>query len=368
MPIIECQRDGKLGHKFGEEGFCYTGPDSKAKAAKQGAAIKAAQARRDNAESNARLLRSRRAMVKAAGLRLPPITKQSSRQAEGRILEAQYFRNIARFIDPYFVDIRERLIPRLPDIIEQFKSETRVDGARLDQTYGEIITKAINDIRIGIAINMTDTRRRSLADNQARSVSAFDQGQFRRQVKTAIGVDPIIDEPYLGPQISSFVERNAALIKDVPEQSVARLETKLRTGIERGDSLAKITAEVQGELRIAKNRAKLIARDQTNKFIGKLTELRQTSIGVAEYTWSTSKDERVRPEHAARDGKVYKWSDPPAGGHPGEDIQCRCRAIPKLDDLKVGVGVEETVSTGRLLIGTAIAAQTIRAGLAAAAE
>ena len=68
--------------------------------------------------------------------------------------------------------------------------------------------------------------------------------------------------------------------------------------------------------------------------IGNLTELRQTSIGVTDYVWSTSGDERVRPEHAARNGKVYKWSEPPAGGHPGEDIQCRCRAIPVLDDLK----------------------------------
>lgn len=35
---------GKSGHKWGDEGKCYTGPGSKAKAAKQGHAIKAQQA------------------------------------------------------------------------------------------------------------------------------------------------------------------------------------------------------------------------------------------------------------------------------------------------------------------------------------
>lgn len=296
----------------------------------------AIKSKSDSVESNVRLLKSRRAMMRATGVRLPSIAKQPTRQAEGRVLEVQYFRTITRFLTPYFTDVRERLIPSIPAIVEQFKSETRVDDARLDQTYGEIITRAIEDIRIGIAINMTDTGRRNLADSQARSVSAFDKGQFDRQVRTVLGVNPIIDEPYLQSQVDSFVERNAALIKDVPEQSAARIETKLRTGIERGDSIAKLTAEVQAELKIARNRAKLIARDQTNKFIGKLTELRQTSVGVTEYVWSTSQDERVRSEHAARNGRMFKWSDPPFDGHPGEPIQCRCRAIPVLDDLKVG--------------------------------
>lgn len=47
MPVGPCQRNGKPGHKWGEEGFCYTGPGSEGKAAAQGRAIEASKSKRD---------------------------------------------------------------------------------------------------------------------------------------------------------------------------------------------------------------------------------------------------------------------------------------------------------------------------------
>ena len=34
-------------------------------------------------------------------------------------------------------------------------------------------------------------------------------------------------------------------------------------------------------------------------------------------------DGKVRPSHAANDGRVFAWDDPPPTGHPGEDYGCR---------------------------------------------
>jgi len=39
MPLKECQIEGKRGWKWGEEGKCYTGPDAKRDAIKQGIAV-----------------------------------------------------------------------------------------------------------------------------------------------------------------------------------------------------------------------------------------------------------------------------------------------------------------------------------------
>ncbi len=44
------------------------------------------------------------------------------------------------------------------------------------------------------------------------------------------------------------------------------------------------------------------------------------------YIWRTVGDGKVRGEHATRAGKRFDWSDEPAGGHPGEDYNCRCWA------------------------------------------
>lgn len=43
-------------------------------------------------------------------------------------------------------------------------------------------------------------------------------------------------------------------------------------------------------------------------------------------------DRRVRPNHAARSGLVFKWSNPPDGGHPGQAVRCRCVAQPLIDE------------------------------------
>lgn len=49
------------------------------------------------------------------------------------------------------------------------------------------------------------------------------------------------------------------------------------------------------------------------------------------YVWLTAGDERVRASHAANDGKVFFWSDPPPTGNPGEEYGCRCVAVPYAD-------------------------------------
>ena len=292
--------------------------------------------------------RSRIRALKSSGLRLPSINKQPSRQASGKMLEVQYFKIIKTLIEPYFADVRERLIPSLPAIVESFKQSRRVDDIKLDQTYGEIITRSIRDVKIGIALQIPESLLRVRTEDQANASSQFQRRQFDRQIKTVLGVNPIISEPFLEPLVQSFVENNVSLIQNIPEQSLRNIETKIRLGIEQGVSskeLQKRTLEeivtkrledlTKDELKKAKNRAKLIARDQTNKFLGNLNELRQTSLGVEEYTWSTSKDERVRPTHQAKEGKTFKWSDPPNDtGHPGHDINCRCTALPVLEDFK----------------------------------
>ncbi|WP_149789218.1 minor capsid protein [Lutimaribacter pacificus] len=58
----------------------------------------------------------------------------------------------------------------------------------------------------------------------------------------------------------------------------------------------------------------------------------ELSVGRARptthYIWRTRDDGKVRSSHAAREGQVFSWDDPPVGGHPGEDYNCRCTADP----------------------------------------
>lgn len=49
---------------------------------------------------------------------------------------------------------------------------------------------------------------------------------------------------------------------------------------------------------------------------------------TAHYTWRTARDERVRSSHAANEGRIFAWNDPPTVGHPGSQHNCRCWAEP----------------------------------------
>ena len=46
MPLKRCVRRGKSGWKFGDRGFCFTGTNAKARAARQGRAIEANKPKR----------------------------------------------------------------------------------------------------------------------------------------------------------------------------------------------------------------------------------------------------------------------------------------------------------------------------------
>jgi|GEM_PF-7116926 len=46
------------------------------------------------------------------------------------------------------------------------------------------------------------------------------------------------------------------------------------------------------------------------------------------YIWRTQGDEKVRGSHAANEGKVFSYANPPPTGNPGEEYGCRCFAEP----------------------------------------
>lgn len=48
-----------------------------------------------------------------------------------------------------------------------------------------------------------------------------------------------------------------------------------------------------------------------------------------QYIWRTQHDNKVRPSHAANEGQVFSWNDPPPlTGNPGDEQGCRCWGDP----------------------------------------
>ena len=80
-------------------------------------------------------------------------------------------------------------------------------------------------------------------------------------------------------------------------------------------------------------------------FSGLINQLRQEDLGIEQYIWRSRDDAKVRDSHAAYDDRVFRWDDPPEGGHPGEAHNCRCYAEPVLPGVQSNVVLADFAPT-----------------------
>ncbi len=107
----------------------------------------------------------------------------------------------------------------------------------------------------------------------------------------------------------------------------SEVESALLEGLERGQSPAQMAARLRERVGVSKSRATLIARNELGNASAAGAEATQRDAGIERYEWLTAQDDRVRPSHAALDGQIFSWDDPPPEGPPGSDILCRCVAL-----------------------------------------
>lgn len=155
--------------------------------------------------------------------------------------------------------------------------------------------------------------------------------RFERVMRRYLGVrvDLLTDEPI---DLEARIADNVALIKTIPPRAHTALAGDLeRLAVEAPFDQNRLHNTLRSQYGSAGYNVRRLTRDQTNKLIGDLNQARQTEVGIERYEWLTSQDERVRPRHVRNSGLIFSWDNPPPDtGHPGEDIQCRCVAVPIL--------------------------------------
>lgn len=239
--------------------------------------------------------------------------------------------------------LERRLIPRLPALAAEADATLRPDAERVD-AFTDELQAIINELLLELA---TNTSERSIAERAGElfaNVDRYSTLQLGKQVQAIAGFDIPSVLPGGVELQKAFVRQNVDLIKSIPQKFFGEVQDRVSSGLLKGERPEQLTAEIQERYGVTEARAELIARDQTLKLSGQINKARQESLGLDKYVWRTVKDMRVRgrPDgkypkakhnHWAREGEVFSWSKPPAGGHPGEDFQCRCTAEPYLDDL-----------------------------------
>lgn len=242
--------------------------------------------------------------------------------------EREYQRDLKSLTKELRQLIKTYLLPQIPGMIAEVN--TRIPNDRLDD-YLDRLKAIIIFIRTSIQKKEESTIRK--AEEISVKISRFNKAQFQKINVSTFGIDLFLNEPWLSDQLKLFASQNAGLIRSLPEQELERVSGIIERGLQEGKRYSAVSADLQASFGITDRRARLIARDQTKKLNASLTKLRQQEIGVEEYVWRTSLDERVRPTHAANEGKTFRWDKPPKTGHPGDEVNCRCTAEAVLDKI-----------------------------------
>ena len=242
----------------------------------------------------------------------PTRTRRQPNPVRPRKQDARDYERAMRrtYLNPMFRQLRKRLATA--------EGATQAYHA-MDEVVGDIIAQP----RAGVP---TAEIQRAL--NRMR-------GYHRKRVietfRAALGVDirPVLAEVPVNLFMARALDEQVDLIKTIPTRMHDGLRRRLRDALEEAPFDQKfVTDIVRDEYKVSGFNLRRIVRDNGNKTIGRLTQIRQTQLGVDQFQWLTSQDEAVRPEHVARSGIAYYWSAPPDGEIPGQPILCRCVAIP----------------------------------------
>lgn len=241
-------------------------------------------------------------------------------------VERGYVSALTALSDELAAAIYKAIEPRLSALAE---------GVRLDDWADDFTTMLEQALAASLAVTETE-RVAAIVRKWAKSAQAFNAVQLHSALVARYGVDIFKAEPWLLAELKAWEATNLALIKSLPTSTVSTLRSTITDALQSGKSFKQLRDIVRTATGAQKTRAELIARDQLGKLNGRLTVLRQQSVGAREFIWRTVRDERVRHRHTEYDGERYEYDNPPSDGLPGQPIRCRCWAeavFPDLEDL-----------------------------------
>ena len=142
-------------------------------------------------------------------------------------------------------------------------------------------------------------------------------------------------------QINALTLETAQWVKKLRDETLEMFTANSLQAMTQGKSLDEIMERFDGMVEKRKNHAKFVARNQITNFNSVTTKIRAQNLGITTARWITSRDERVRECHKARNGKEFELAEglySSCDGKtllPGTDYQCRCDyelIIPEDDD------------------------------------
>lgn len=142
--------------------------------------------------------------------------------------------------------------------------------------------------------------------------------------------------------VRALILENTKLIKSIPEEYFSNVFRIVGQGVSMGRNTAWIEDELHKRYAITRRRAKLIARDQSNKATQAIRSIEAKELGITEGVWvHVPGTKSSRKTHMQMNGKRFRLDeglyDSAVGRKvlPGELVACNCTyraVIPEFGD------------------------------------
>ena len=240
---------------------------------------------------------------------------------------ARWEREAAKVYRAAMREILAGILARIAPILEATNDATRNDAA-VSPAQLAAVRKALTGLRSASLLGASSRLRKALA-KVAAGVFTHVEEKTNAGLRSAIAID-IVSASAPEAMIEAWATKNAALIKKLQPEAIGDLQRMVFRGVADGTTTSDLSAQIKARFGVDRRKAEFWARDQVSKLNADITQAKQTKLGVEEYQWADSGDERVRPTHHANNGKFFRWDKPPATGHPGHEPNCRCTPRAKL--------------------------------------
>lgn len=173
-------------------------------------------------------------------------------------------------------------------------------------------------------------------------IEAWHRSRWRANVLAATKVDlgTLLGPGDVRETLETVIERNVGLIKSVGDETRKRVGDAVFRGLQNRTPARELARELRESVAMERRRALRIASDQASKLTGALNDERRRQAGIDSWRWVSSGKTNYRPEHKARNGKLYS-DDPsregseyegqavlkPPSTRPGEEINCGCTSV-----------------------------------------
>lgn len=297
-----------------------------------------------------------------------PVNRAQNRKAKRKIWlypwarERQYAKNIYKWIRPFVKAVEEYITGQADSILHG-------DSVTTDALPGPGFTLLTKTLSGWIAQYYPDSETGRSPSGIMLGIGATANGikkaverEWGKQTEPVLGFQFNTSETWWSDLKQQWSETNYKLIKSIPQNYINRVNDLVEKAVTNGWSYQTLMADLKKiGVQTTGYQVKLLARDQVGKLNGQISQAQQTDAGIETYIWQTAGDERVRgnptgrfpkavPSHHLMNGLLCRWDDATVysddkgktwkprtskmpKAHPGMEIQCRCTAIPYMDDL-----------------------------------